>query len=471
MVKWQPWPYLLDLLDILCTYQEVDIDKARQLGVTWSVIGYGFHVNHFSDMARNLYLSQGEVEAFELITKTKFIHEHLPDYMQREIDNRTRGWLTFKNSHSQIRALPSTEKAGSGYNASIVIRDELYNHPMGEENFAYIAPSIDSGGQMINLSAVYGDDMENHFVTRVSEFYRDSQTVKKVYPSGLELYTNPKYPARALVFLGWRLRPVRLEGMTLDEFYETRLKPRYAPRDLDRQYPSCIEDTLRIARASNYFDIQSVEDMGYDLCQPIHQEEVDTYNGIVRVYKPPVTGKQYVLFTDPSDGADDPFVTGVMDYVTGEVVCSATGKVKVGFVASIHDYLSRKYNNATNSYEYNAVGMAFAKCIDDLNTPNQAARRKTDGKADETKRGQFVSERHKQLMFADLAIATVNRQYIIHDREFVQQAKLVTRDDNGFPETKRKFSFDWVMMMNGLWQLQKHSPKGDIKIVRMQYGG
>lgn len=466
MDKWQPWSYLTDLLDIFATYQEIDIAKARQLGISWVVVGYGLWKTLFSDLGRVLYLSQGESEAWELIHKTRFIWEHLPEYLKRPLDNSTRGWITFKDSYSQLKALPSTDKAGSGYNATLVARDELYNHPLGEQNFSYIAPSIDAGGQLINLSAVYGDDMTNHFVTRVAQIYYDSETVKRVYPSGLELYLNPKYPARALVFLSWRLRPTRLEGLTLEEFRETRLKPRYTARELDRQYPETIEDTLRIALTSNYFDVEALNDMGFDLCQPIKQGEIDTYNGMVRVYKPPDKTRRYVLFTDPSDGVEDPFVTGVMDFVTGEVVCTATGKVKVDFVASIHDYLSREYN-ATNSYEYNAVGMAFAKCLDDLETPKQAPRRKTDGKIDVGKKGQFVSEKHKQLMFADLARATTKRQYIIHDREFTQQAKLVTRDDLGFPVTERKLSFDWVMMMNGLWQLQKHVPRGELKAVTL----
>ena len=124
-----------------------------------------------------------------------------------------------------------------------------------EKNFAHIAPSIDAGGQLVNLSAVYGDDMQNHFVTRVKDFYNDKETVKYVYPSGLELYTNPQYPARAVVFLGWRLRPVRLEGLTLEEFREQRLIPRYTLHQLERQYPECIEDTIRVAISGAFFDL------------------------------------------------------------------------------------------------------------------------------------------------------------------------------------------------------------------------
>lgn len=480
-IQWQPWAYLIDLLDILCTYQEVDINKARQLGITWTVVGFGLWKAHFNEIGKNLYLSQGETEAWELISKSQFIWEHLPDYMRKPLDNDTRSWISFKGTHSEMRALPSTKRAGSGYNATVVIRDELYNHPEGEDNFGCIAPAIDAGGQMVNLSAVYGEDMSNHFVVRVSDFFSNRETVKTVYPSGLELYTNPDFPSRALVFLGWKLRPTRLEGMTLDEFYDSRLRPRYTQKQLDRQYPKNIEDTLRISPTSNFFEIAALDDMGYDVCPPARSDKegvaygINTYNGIVRVYKPPIVGRKYVVFTDPSDGRVDPFVTGVMDFVTGEVVCSATGMERIGKVAEIHNYLTRQYNKATNSFEYMAtVGGEFWKMLQDLNTPGQSPRRKVDGRVDIGKKGQVISPEHKLKIISELASGIASRGIICHDREFSQQAKMVTRDKSrdGLKEivgTDRNLSFDWVMMMAGLWQLQKYAPRGEFKIEVSKY--
>jgi hypothetical protein len=152
-----------------------------------------------------------------------------------------------------------------------------------------------------------------------------------------------------------------------------------------------------------------------------------------------------------------------MDYVTGEVVCTASAKLKVDLVAEIHDYLSRQFN-AVQSFEYNGVGMRFAKGIEDLKTPNPAPRRKPDGSIDIEKTGQYVSIQKKRYTFADLAHSIVTRKIVVHDREFVQQAKLVMRDDYGFPITDPKLSFDWVLMMDGLVQLAKYAPRGTANI-------
>jgi len=51
----------------------------------------------------------------------------------------------------------------------------------------------------------------------------------------------------------------------------------------------------------------------------------------------------------------------------------------------------------------------------------------------------------------------------------MQQAKMVQREAEK-PVMDRKQSFDWVMMMAGLWQLYKHSPASGMKVTSFKYG-
>ena len=467
--KWKPWTYLLDLFDIIQAYDLIYILKASQLGISWAIAIYNLWVATFNETAKCLLLSQGQTEAADLLSKVNFVHKNLPEYMKLSLATDNRDCLSFKNSYAEIRALPSTPKAGHGYQASLVARDELARHDYARENFKAVSRAVDSGGKLIELSTANKEDQDNYFGEKTLEFFSDPNTVKEVLNSGIELYTNPNRPKSCMVFLGWKLRPTRYEGMTLEEWYDSRIKTRYTPAEIEEQYPTEITDVFKASLTRAYFDMKALEDMGYEVCHPMKQVEVDTFNGAVRVYKIPVLGRKYIVYTDPSDGAEDPFVTGVMDYVTGEVVASATGMFKVDYVAKIHNYLVEAYGNAVNSYEYNAVGMAFAQCV--VDTPNQAPRRKPDGKADLEKKGQFISREYKNKMLGDLAFLITKRQITCHDREFVQQAKMVQRDDGGFPVTEKKLTFDWVMMMGGLGQLQKHVPHGDYQIMGVSYGG
>jgi hypothetical protein len=425
---------------------------------------YAFWTINFHDNARALFLSQGESEAWELVSKTKYIWEYTPQGLKSAIDYDNRGWFTFKNMHSELKALASTEKAGHGYNASLIIRDEVARHPYARENFTAVSRAVDSGGQLIELSTMNKTDESNYFTEKVAEFCYAPNVIKYRYPSGVELYTRPDKPKACVVFLSWNLRPVRYEGMTLEEWFETRIKTQYTQLQIEEQYPSTLEEALKMSAIKAYFDTQALEDMGYQLSPPIRQSEINTYNGIIRVYKPPIKGNRYVVFTDPSDGVEDPFVTGVMDYRTGEVVCTATEKVKVDFAAEIHDYLVRTYggidNSALNSYEFNgSAGGAFSEILKNLETPNQAPRRKPDGKIEEGKRGTYISGDYSKMMLGDLALAVTKRQFVIHDREFIAQASIIMRDEKGFAVMPQKSHNDWVMMMAGLWQLQKYIPR------------
>jgi len=423
-------------------------------------------------------LSQGQTEAQDLLSKVDFVHSNLPDYLKLPTSTNNREAFTLRDGRNEIRALPSTEKAGHGFQGTLATRDELARHEFARENFRAVARS---GAKQIELSTANKADPTNYFGEKTEEFYNHPQTVKYVYPSGVELYTNPTKPGQCLVFLAWNLRPTRVEGMSLQEWWDSRILPRYTAAEIEEQFPATIEDVFEASIIRAYFEFQALEDMGYDVCPPKRKDEegkalgINTYNGIVRVYKPPIASRRYIAFTDPSDGVGDPFVTGVMDYVTGEVVCSATGMEKADRVAEIHDYLVREYNEATNSFEYTgSVGGTMWQVLKDLNTPKQAPRRKTDGTIDPDKKGQTVSAEHRLKIFGDLAFAIAKRQLVCHDREFMQQAKMVTRDKDKQGKEKigtdRKQSFDWVMMMAGLWQLHKYAPVSGMKVTSFKYG-
>lgn len=474
IVKWEPWDYLLELLDIIQNYSLIYILKASQLGISWLLAGYNDWVANFNKTAKCLLLSQGQNEAKELLSKVNFIHTNIPDYMRMPIDADNRELISFKGSHADIMALPSTMKAGHGYQASVVTRDELARHEYARENFKAVSRAVDSGGKLIELSTSNKlDNPGNYFDEKTSEFYHHPDTEKKVLPSGMEIYTNPNRPDTCLVFLSWRLRPVRLEGMSLDDWWNSRIVPKYTSVEIEEQYPSVIEDVFKPIVSESYFEFQALEDMMQVSCPPmnkedIKQEELNTFNGMVRYYKPPIKGRRYVEYTDPSDGVGDPFVIGVRDVVTGEIVCSATGKIKVDRVAEIHDYIAQSYK-ADNSFEANAVGIAFQQCLDDLKTPNQMVRRNPEGKIVEGKKGVYVEGVMKHMvMFPKLAFEIAHRQLVCHDREFMQQAMRVQRgtDSNGksIALTPRKMEFDWVMMMGGLSLISSWLPRGGFKI-------
>lgn len=458
--KWQDWDYLVDVIHIILKYDVTYVLKASQIGLSWTMAILNVWYSLFNETAKCLLLSQGENEAKELLNKVRFVYNSLPDYFKLDYNRDSRTSLAIKNDSCEVMALASTEKAGHGFQGTLVTRDEVARHPYARENYKAVARS---GAKMVELSTANKDDEDNYFGEKTKEYYYHPSTKMENLPSGVELYTNAEMLGTCMLFLPWNLRPVRVEGIELKDWWDRWIVSRYTKREIEEQFPSDIHDVFQPSVALSYFDYQSLDDMGYDVCNPIKQSEIDTMNGMIRIYKPPVPGRIYCLYTDPSNGVGDPFVTMVSDYITGEIVCSATGMEKIGHVAKIHDTIVRIYNNAWNSYEANAVGIAFEDRMIEFQTPSQAPRRKPDGKIDVEKHGQYVTGVAKQAWLGDLAGAISHRRFTVHDKEFTQQAKLVKRK-GGDAVMDVHLTFDWVMCMMGLWQLNKYVPKNEATI-------
>ena len=81
-VKWLPWEYQLKLLDIFMSERDILILKARQLGISWLVSGFGLWKTMFLENAKALVMSKGETEAWNMIDRARYILENLPPFLQ-----------------------------------------------------------------------------------------------------------------------------------------------------------------------------------------------------------------------------------------------------------------------------------------------------------------------------------------------------------------------------------------------------
>lgn len=449
IIRWEDWPYLLNLLDTFTVEKDVVIIKARQLGITWLVAGYVTWKALFTDGAKILLFSQGEVEAWELIDKCKFIWSRLPDYMKLSLDHESRNWLSFAANKSEIKAYPSTEKAGRSTDATIVVRDELEYHPYGKENYSSVRPTIDAGGQLIDLSTINKSTQNSHFHERVRKAQRREGGAK-------------------LVFLSWKLRPVRKEGMTIEDWFNDNIKPNYEPWQIEQEYPSKLEDCMSALQTRMFFNKDALDSMQVD-CSDEYlirspAPQVNDFNGVVRVYKLPVPDRKYCIYTDPSGGSEDPFVTVVLDLQTWDTVADAVGKFPVDRAASVHDSLVRSYNNAYNSYEKNAwAGGKFEEHLVNLDTPNQSPFIKPDGTTDDKKHGIWASIQMKRKMLAGLEEAIRSRLVRVHNKEAWNQFNgfiiPVNKDGtSGEPMMSIGMHDDFISAYAGAWELMKFAP-------------
>ena len=461
-MKWQSWNFLLEIAQAFLIHKRVIILKARQLGLSWLVCAYCVWKALFTENALILLMSQGESDAWRLIDKCRFIISRLPPELKLVPEKDCRDELDFPIVRSQIKALASTERAGAGVDATLVVRDEADFHPYAEENYRAIGPAIDGGGQLIELSTRNPEKTDTHF-----------QMKFKMARAG----QNTFYP----VFLGRFARPIRDEDMTLDEWWEQTKKNYPNPLDLAREYPLTEEEALSLPQTILYFDLGALSLMQIDAVsfKPIEGHSLTKKFETIKVYKDYRVGGKYVLFTDPSDGFD-PHASVVVDWQTGEEVANSHGKLPVGQVTLIHDALVRHYS-AYNSFESNArAGGAMLERIKELQTPFQhyqlrgkdAIRR---GKKPVNEQpGWYTSGGEKgsnlrDTMLSDLRAAVAGHLIRIHEIEAISEMKQFIQVPGKKAEASENCNDDWVMAWAGVYQLIKYMPLGNFTITSTKY--
>lgn len=391
-----------------------------------------------------LLLSQGEEEAFDLISKCRFIDDHLPDYLKCPRDPDQRGFIGYPDSGGEIKALPSTEKAGRSTDATVVICDEWEFHPYAEANFAALKPTIDAGGQFIGLSTADKTKIDTFFKAKYNEALNGDSGFKPV-------------------FLSWKLRP----GRTDEWFNEiTRDLRKW---QVEQEYPETEKDALGTLKTVPYFDIDILQQMLASVPPPIKDDLSDKHKA-VRIYKPPVVGQRYVMFADPSDGKEDPHAIVVEDYQTGEWVAISHGKVPADYCAQIYDDLARYYK-AFNSYELNArAGGIFSQKIKDLETPNQCSFVNPDGKLNRDKTGWWTGKKLKDTMEQGLEEAIRLRKIRIYYPEAIKELMAYYRPEGEDPQAPRGGHDDFIIAGGGVRQIRKYTPAGSMRVVSWRYG-
>ena len=449
-VKWESWSYLVWLARHFFSGKHLIIGKARQLGISWLASAYALWMSKFHENAKVLLVSQGEEEAFALVDKCKFIDNKLPDFLHERRDPDQRGFIGFPSMTAEIKALAATSIAGRSTDATIIICDEWEYHPYAEINFGALRPTISGGGQFIGLSTA------NPLITHDKSFFKTMYLRAKLKESDF-----------MSVFLPWHIRPGRDQGW-YDR--ETRDMPSWMKQG---EYPSTEDDMLSTLKTRKFFDVNALSQMYQDVKEPISHELSDKYKGLVRIYKLPVIGKRYCVFADPSDGKEDPHAIIVLDHQTGEEVAESHGKTTADLCAQIFDELVRLYNKALNSYELNArAGGIFSMKIKELDTPNQCAFLKADGKLDTTgKKGWWTGKTLWNTVIWGLEEAVRLRQVVPYSKELLDEFNQFMVPEGEDPQKPRGGSDDYIDAMARAWHLRKYIKSGDVKITHLQYKG
>jgi hypothetical protein len=342
LCEWIPfrlWAAQLQTVDTIRDNRLVVVLKARQLGLTWLVLGFALWLILFRPAATVLLFSRRDDEAVDLLkTRLRGMYERLPAWLKVRafaVDNDHEWELS---NGSRVLAFPTT--AGDSYTATLAIVDEADLVPDLDRLMRAVKPTIDGGGRMILLSRV--------------DKSRPLSTFKRIYATAKQRLTE-----WAAVFLPWSARPDRNapwhEAQKADILHRTG-----SLDDLHEQYPATDAEALAARTLSKRIPADWLVQC-YQESPPLRElpKGAPSLPGL-EVWRPPQPGSSYALGADPAEGnpTSDDSALAVLDRESGEEVASLAGKFQPSTFAAYIDALGRWYNAAAVLVERNNHGHA-----------------------------------------------------------------------------------------------------------------
>jgi hypothetical protein len=341
-VPFRLWPAQIETLDTIRSNRLVVILKARQLGLTWLVLGFALWEMLFQPAATVLLFSRRDDEAVDLLkTRLRGMYDHLPAWLKVRsfpVDN-DHEWHW--SNGSRVLAFPTT--AGDSYTATTAIVDEADLVPDLDSLMRAVKPTIDGGGRMILLSR--------------ADKSKPLSPFKRIYTAARQGQNG-----WAGVFLPWDARPDRTPA-----WYEAQRRDIQARTgavdDLHEQYPATDAEALAPRSLDKRLPAEWLNKC-YRAREPLSEplppmSRPPAISGLV-VYGAPVAGRRYVIGADPAEGnpTSDPSALEVLDVGSGEEVASLAGRFEPATFAAHVDVVGRWFGNAAVLVERNNHGHA-----------------------------------------------------------------------------------------------------------------
>ena len=297
-IPFQKWPYLIELARDLVSNRLLVTLKARQVGFSWLVSAYAAWMLRFHEGAHVLTVSRGQLEAYGLLEKVRFILTNLPQEWQLRLDPDSRSEIGIPEMKSRVQALPSTPDAGRSGTESLVILDEADFHEYLAEASLAIKPTVDAGGQ---------------FIMGSTSNKREAVSVFK------ENYRNAPGNGWRKRFVGWDARPgrtVKWYEEKKNEITEAELQGLTAAFFMEQEYPGSENEALSPARTEAAFDLDVLQDMeANDVREPLRTE------GSIKYFQDSQPYRGYYAGTDSAEGRGrDYSVTVIIDSRSGAIV-------------------------------------------------------------------------------------------------------------------------------------------------------
>ena len=413
-VEFQFWPHLKDFVHKLSIHNLIDLIKSKQIGISWILAAYALWKIYTLPGWNVLELSKGLDEAKKLLDKSRVVYHNLPDWMRvykLEPDSATQ--FGFKEMRSVITAYPSTETAGVGETAGLVIHDESDFHDFYEVNLSHTRATVADSPerQLISVSTVDKTKPDSYF----KKHWKDARDGKNGFKA---------------LFYGYDVRPGRD-----DRWYQAIVRENEdTPWVVKGNYPKTADEALEPLSAVSCFN--------GDVLTRLWEDSVsgEVREGFIHILHPPQVGVQYAAGIDVGEGVglDYSVLTivgkkGLSSEVVAVIYSNTVGTDSFAFEC---DKLCREYHNPLLVVDNIGIGRAVIDKLVELGYPRLY-------KMNENKYGFAFSRPNKRELLVKL-VERVNNGSLI--TKFKPQVKEMMEWQwvNGYPEPMGKTHGDTV---------------------------
>lgn len=237
-VPFRLWDSQIPVLDALYDERLLCLLKARQLGMSWLVLGYALWLMLFWPAATVLVFSKREEEAVYLLGEERLrgMWRRLPEWLRAwHPTGKLNGATAWSLANgSVVRAFPAN--AGDSYTATLAVVDEADLVHDLETLLSRVKPTVDAGGKLVLLSRADKSRPESPF--------------KRIYRAARDGPSEWKS-----LFLPWSAHPGR------DAAWYARQRADVLSRtgnadEMHEQYPATDEEALARRTVSEVFKRQ-----------------------------------------------------------------------------------------------------------------------------------------------------------------------------------------------------------------------
>lgn len=410
-------------LQALIEHPEIIILKARQIGYSTLVSAWVLWRAVFLREERIIMLSKNENEAIDLLSKVKYMWDHMPAWAKERVgepETYTQKKIEWAKHYCSIESLPSKESPARGRTVTLIILDEWAFFQDPDDAWASVEPTTDLGGRLIVLSTANGAGTTFHKQVNAA----------RLHQSGLFFQFIPfnAVPERGADWIATK-RAKLLDWQFHQEY----------PSDADEAFIQSGNPVMdrELLDKQPIQSPQSVGELFLDEYKVPHYLPSET--GALKVWHYPLPMHRYVIGVDVAEGLEhgDYSSVHVIDDTVGHVVATWHDHIDADVLGAEIVYLiARWYNTAYVGIEANNHGHATLRALQRKNYPRIHIRRNLDsrqyaeGKITE-QLGWLTTLKTKPEMVTSLIAALRDDSLLIYDEDTVEECRLYRRDQNG----------------------------------------